>query len=57
MSDRRAKVSQADIARVLKGARDAGVPVARFEVGSDGSVKVYAIADTCGETVNDWDRP
>ena len=55
--NKRAKISQAEITRVLKATRDAGLPIAKFEIDPDGSVKVYTIVDTAGEIVNDWDRP
>jgi hypothetical protein len=57
MPARKAVVPQADIARALKAARDAGFQVARYEVGPDGRIIVYTTAMGGGEQLSDWDRP
>lgn len=56
MGVKKAAVTQAAIARALKACRDAGLPVLRFEVGADGSVKVYTSADAAESYPNPCDR-
>jgi len=50
---------QTDLARAVRGARAAGVEVARIEVGRDGKIVVIVgkpeSADTTKDPVNEWD--
>lgn len=56
-ASRKAVVTQAEIGRALKAARDAGIPVARFEVDRNGKVIVYTTEAASEAAANDWDRP
>ena len=54
MASRQALVRQADLTRMLKAYRDAGLPVARTEIMPSGKVIIYTTADETGEP-NEWD--
>ncbi len=55
MPDRRAAVTQAELTRYLKAYRDAGIPVARTEIGRDGKVIIYTSDTASDEANNPWD--
>jgi len=55
MAARKALITQAELTRYLKAAKDAGIPVARCEVTPDGKVIIYSTADPAGDVVNEWD--
>ncbi len=55
MANRKAVVTQAELTRYLKAYRDAGIPVARTEIGKDGRVVIITANDTQGHEQNDWD--
>lgn len=55
--DRKAAITQKEIGRALKAARDVGLPVARFEVDRNGKVIVYTTEAASEAAANDWDRP
>ena len=57
MANRRAPVTQAEITRCLRAARDAGIPVARFEISRDGKVIVIAGDPEQRSEPNPWDQP
>ncbi len=60
MSRRPSKFRQTDLTRALKGARAAGVEIARVEIDNDGRIVVVAAlptdgnGDVSGER-NEWD--
>lgn len=55
MANRRAIVTQGEISRALKAARNAGYSVIRFEISADDGLRVY-IGDTDStEASNEWD--
>ena len=55
MAQRKATLTHAELTRYLKAYRDAGIPVARTEIGRDGKVTIYTVADPSAETPNPWD--
>lgn len=55
MPNQKAKVSQADLTRYLKAYRDAGIPIARTEIGKDGKVVIFSIAEASEKEPNEWD--
>lgn len=55
MADRRAVITQAELTRILKAYRDAGLPVARTEITRDGKIVVHSAESAAGETNNPWD--
>lgn len=55
MANRRATITQAELARVLKAHRDAGISVVRTEVLPSGTVRVFTINDGAEDGPNDWD--
>lgn len=55
MSARRAALTQAELTRYLKAYRDAGIPVARTEIGRDGKVIIYTSDTASDEASNPWD--
>jgi ABC-type sugar transport system substrate-binding protein len=57
MANRKATVTQAEITRALRAARDAGIPVARFEIGRDGKVIIIAGDPGQRNEPNPWDQP
>ncbi len=56
MANRRALITQADLARVLRAHRDAGIPVARTVITSTGTVTIYTVNDPRDEGPNPWDE-
>ncbi|WP_152475953.1 hypothetical protein [Roseovarius sp. THAF9] len=52
---RRATVTQAELTRYLKAYRDAGIPVARTEIGRDGKVTIHTFDSAAVEEPNPWD--
>lgn len=56
MANRRAAITQADLARVLRAHRDAGIPIARTVVAPTGAVTVYTVNDAGSEAPNPWDE-
>lgn len=58
MSARRAPFRQADLRRALKGAQEAGMAVARIEIGPDGRIAIIAgmEASEPADGVNPWDE-
>lgn len=56
MANGRAKVTQAEIARALKAAGDAGLVIAKFDVLQDGGLRIYLMGDLDERSVNEWDR-
>lgn len=58
--NRRATFREADVSRALKGARKAGLNVARIEIHCDGKIAVIAGAPAPsmghGESQNEWDE-
>jgi len=46
MANRAAPVKQSDLTRYLKAATAAGVAVARIEVASDGTVRIFSLGAT-----------
>ncbi len=57
MASPRATVTQAELTRYLKAYRDAGIPVARTEIGRDGKVIIFTIDNQKDTTKNEWDTP
>ena len=55
MSARRAIITQAELTRYLKAYRDAGIPVARTEIGRDGKVIIYTNDNASDDSNNPWD--
>ena len=55
MSNRRAPLTQAELTRYLKAYRDAGIPVARTEIGRDGTVVIFTGSATTETAENTWD--
>jgi hypothetical protein len=55
MSQRRAPITQAELTRYLKAYRDAGIPVARTEIGRDGKVVIYTTDTATDDANNPWD--
>lgn len=56
MANRRAGITQAELARVLRAHRDAGIPVARTVVTPTGHVTIYTINDPRDDGPNPWDE-
>jgi hypothetical protein len=57
--NRRATFREADVSRALKGARKAGLKVARIEIDCDGKIAVIAGAPVPGDGQkegNEWDE-
>ncbi len=57
MANRRAAITQAELTRYLKAYRDAGIPVARTEIGRDGKVVIYTTDTATDDANNPWDAP
>ncbi|MEM9763044.1 MAG: hypothetical protein AAF968_11105 [Pseudomonadota bacterium] len=55
MSSRKDKFTQSDLTRALKAARDAGIPVARYEIDQRGKVTVYTTSAAADDAPNAWD--
>ena len=60
MSRRPPKFSQTDVTRALRGARAAGVQMARVEIDKDGRIilmvaKPTEHSDNVGGELNEWD--
>ena len=55
MPNRPAKVTQAEIARALRAAQAAGLPVARFEILHDGGLRVVVASGEGQDGTNEWD--
>lgn len=55
MPNRPARITQAEIARALKAAQAAGLPVARFEVLHDGGLRVVVASGGANDAINEWD--
>ena len=55
MPNRRAPITQAELTRYLKAYRDAGIPVARTEIGRDGKVVIYTLGSEHEALSNPWD--
>lgn len=55
MSNVRANITQAELTRILKAYRDAGIPIARTEIGRDGKVIVYSAGPEGSAEANPWD--
>lgn len=57
MGNSKALVKQAELARYIKAATQAGIPVSRVEIARDGTVKIYTLAgNDDDETANPCDR-
>lgn len=54
---RRATITQAELTRILKAYRDAGLPVVRTEIGRDGRVIVHSTDSASDQVANPWDAP
>lgn len=52
---REAPVKQADLKRYLKAHLDAGIKVARTEIGRDGTVVIFTPENTTLDEPNEWD--
>ncbi len=55
MSNRRATVTQADLTRILKAHRAAGIAVGITEISPDGMVRIIPNDKDTPTTNNDWD--
>jgi hypothetical protein len=55
MSNRRANITQSEITRALKAARQAGFSVARFEILSEGGLRIYLAGSSDEDSANEWD--
>lgn len=56
MPNHRARITQAEIARALKAAQAAGLPVSRFEILHDGGLRVVVASDDeAPDGPNEWD--
>jgi hypothetical protein len=55
MANRRANITQAELTRYLKAYRDANIPIARTEIGRDGTVTIYTIDKATEDANNPWD--
>lgn len=53
---RRARATQADLARILNGARKAGFDVRRVEVDANGTIVLFNSAGASLSRTNSWDE-
>ena len=56
MANRPAKITQAELTRILKAHRDAGMPVARTEIDRNGNVVVICHEGGATSGSNPWDE-
>lgn len=55
MSNRRVSVTQSEITRALKAARQAGFSVAKFEILREGGLRIYLDESSDEVSINEWD--
>jgi hypothetical protein len=58
MARSKCKFTQSDVARAIKGARQAGIDIARCEIGADGKIVIIPVGKSqgVGDDVNPWDE-
>lgn len=54
--NRKAKFTQADVTRAVKGAVQGGLPISRVEVDQDGRIIILAGSPKKLDACNEWDE-